>query len=147
MQPKKLMRKAIPTVPPLSAGSRGPNRRKTIKVLGESQLAETSADASNRRNTSGLWVWLKQRFFDAAGQAKAAQLTGGDSRQKNRVRPALATASYARFFFFSAQRFFIASDNRFLPAGVNPLRFGRPASLPGAALAALEPTVASKVMA
>ena len=90
---------------------------------------------------------LKQRIFDAAGQAKAAQLTGGDPSQKKRVRPALATASYARFFFFSAQRFFIASDNRFLPAGVSPLRFVRTASLPGAALAALEPTVASKVMA
>jgi len=90
---------------------------------------------------------LKQRIFDAAGQAKAAQLTGGDPRQKNRVRPALATAIYARFFFFSAQRFFIASDNRFLPAGVNPLRFGRTASLPGAALAALEPSPASRVMA
>ena len=59
----------------------------------------------------------------------------------------MVSPTYARFFFFSAQRFFIGSDNRFLPAGVNPLRFGRPASLPGAALAALEPTVASRVMA
>ncbi|MHB8384454.1 MAG: hypothetical protein ACYDC3_19190, partial [Candidatus Binataceae bacterium] len=39
--------------------------------MDESQLAETSADASNRRNTSGLWVWLKQTIFDAAAQTIA----------------------------------------------------------------------------
>ncbi|HVB59011.1 MAG TPA: hypothetical protein VNE63_21600 [Candidatus Acidoferrales bacterium] len=47
-------------------------------MLGESQLAETPADASNLRNTSGLWVWLKQTIFDAARQTIAAKLTGGD---------------------------------------------------------------------
>jgi len=55
--------------------------------------------------------------------------------------------SYARFLFFLAQRFFTASDNRFLPAGVNPPRLGRTtARLPGVALCPIGLTSASKVI-
>jgi hypothetical protein len=56
----------------------------------------------------------------------AAQLTNGD--YANRIacdELSGGSKSYPRFFRFSAQRFFIASDNRFLPAGVIPPRLAR----------------------
>ena len=46
------------------------------------------------------------------------------ARQRTGVFLALSNGRYARFFFFSAQRFFIASESRLLPAGVSPPRFG-----------------------
>jgi hypothetical protein len=56
----------------------------------------------------------------------SVQLTNGNYANRI-VRNELTggSKSYPRFFRFSAQRFFIASDNRFLPAGVIPPRLAR----------------------
>jgi hypothetical protein len=68
----------------------------------------------------------------------------------SRRSPWRSVEIYELFFFLSAQRFFIASDNLFLPAGVRPrLRFLEGAVLMGMAilLVVLVDSFSSKAMA
>jgi hypothetical protein len=57
-------------------------------------------------------------------QADNYGVTGILGRQRFQTADQRSRA-YPRFFRFSAQRFFIASDNRLLPAGVIPPRLAR----------------------
>jgi hypothetical protein len=56
----------------------------------------------------------------------AVQLTNGDGANRIACNELSGgSKSYPLFLRFSAQRFFIASDNRLLPAGVIPPRLAR----------------------